>query len=84
MNTFPAPDALAPYVEKVAHALAQHPSGMTVKELRREVACGEDVVRSALDRLASLARVHCAIRETKKRGSPPREYRPGPCPIVVN
>lgn len=83
MNSFPAPDTLAPYVAKVSHELAQHPTGMTVKELQRAADCGEDVVRAALDRLAFLNKVHCVIRETKKRGSPPREYRPGPCPMIV-
>lgn len=82
MITFPAPDPLAPYVEAVIHKLKDKP-GQTVKELRRETGYGEDVVRAALDRLASLNQVHCTMRESKKRGSPPREYRPGPCPIVV-
>ena len=82
MIAFPAPDTLAPYVEKIVRTLNQS-QGMTVKELRRETKFGEDVVRAALDRLASLKQVHCALRESKKRGSPPREYRPGPCPIVV-
>jgi len=80
---FEAPDPLAPYVARVQAHLLSNP-GKTVGELQKELSLGENVVRSAVERLASLKQVHCTLRTAKKRGSPPREYRPGPCPILVN
>lgn len=81
---FEAPDQLAPYVAKIRDHLNQHP-GLTVIEVQKTTKLGENVVRAALDRLSFLKLVHCTLRtNARKRGSPPREYRPGPCPILVN
>jgi hypothetical protein len=83
MNSAPfeAPDTLAPYVEQVRAHLVANP-GSTPREIQKATRLGENVVRSALDRLASQKQVHCTLRRAK-RGGPPREYRPGPCPILT-
>jgi predicted ArsR family transcriptional regulator len=82
-HPFAAPDPLAPYVIQVLTHLQLNP-GLTVTEVQKSLKLGENVARAALDRLASRNLVHCTLRASKKRGSPPREYRPGPCPILVN
>lgn len=84
VEPFEAPDPLAPYVTRIVDHLMANP-GKTVVEIQNELSLGENIVRSALERLAWAKRVHCTLRvNSKKRGSPPREYRPGPCPIRVS
>lgn len=79
---FDAPDTLAPYVDRVLAHLMSNP-GRTVVEIQNELDIGENTARAALERLASLRRVHCTLRPAP-RGAPPREYRPGPAPISVS
>lgn len=79
-TTFEAPDMLAPYVDRVRQYLADNP-GSTSAEIQKGTGLGENLVRVTLDRLASLKQVHCTLRQSRRRGGPPREYRPGPCPV---
>lgn len=80
---FKAPDQLAPHTETVRAAIEAKP-GSTVPEIQKACSLGENIVRAALERLASQNALHCTLRGgERRRGSRAREYRPGPLPITV-